>query len=254
MESTSLSEIEEFNKSNISSTDISEMSNREQEHLKFRDDCEKGQYITKILREWVQDAGLILVRRIDSLLTQFDKVFPNVAVSYKTLLHTPSNVIVKTIMNSNLWYKGIGVNLNSMNLEQYQDHYKEIVMDINIDGLPLFHSGIDKFWPLLGKVVGLVNEPIVIAIFKGKQNPSMNDLLEDFVVEVANLCNNGFLYHNINYNFSMRNYILDAPARSKVKFCVKHGGYFACEKCEVRCEYIDNRMTYAKLNATFRTD
>jgi len=36
-----------------------------------------------------------------------------------------------------LWYKGITFNLNCMDLQKYLARFHEIVIDINIDGLPI---------------------------------------------------------------------------------------------------------------------
>lgn len=141
-----------------------------------------------------------------------------------------------------------------MNLDKYLQNFNEILIDINIDGLPLFKSSSIRFWPILGKLVKSKNEPFIIAIFKGNQDPDMNDLLNDFVKEMIDLRRNGYVRNGTNYRLSIRHYILDAPARSKVKCCIEHGGYCACEKCEVVGDYIDNRMTYMELNEILRTD
>lgn len=50
------------------------------------------------------------------------------------------------------------------------------------------------------------------------------------------------------------NFICDAPARSLLKEIVEHGAYFACEKCSVEDEWMDNRMTYLNLNESLRID
>jgi len=60
------------------------------------------------------------------------------------------------------------------------------------------------------------------------------------VREVDHLLRNGYTSNNIIYKFSIRHYILDAPARAKVKYCIEHGGYYACEKCEVVGEWIES--------------
>lgn len=120
--------------------------------------------------------------------------------------------------------------------------------------LCLKKSSSKKFWPILGKLVRLKNEPFIIAIFKGNKDPVMDDLLNDFVTEVTDLNRNGYVRNGTSYRFSIRHYILDAPARSKVKCCIEHGGYCACEKCEIVGEYIDNRITYLQLDEVLRTD
>ncbi|XP_036144320.1 uncharacterized protein LOC118646124 [Monomorium pharaonis] len=105
----------------------------------------------------------------------------------------------------------------------------------------------------LRKYSVIQKEPFIIAIFKEKVDPSVEDFLEPFVREVSHLLQNGYTINNIAYKFSIRHYILDAPARAKVK-CIEHGGYCACKKCEIVGEWIDNRVTYVELDKPLRTD
>lgn len=226
----------------------------EEEHLQFANENERDQYIVRCLRDWVHEEGIMSMRKLDSLLSKLHRAFPTVPLSYKTLLQTPKRININEINGGELWYKGIEFNLDLMNLDEYLQNYNEILMDINIDGLPLFKSNAQRFWPILGKLVKSKNEPFVIAIFKGNQDPNMNDLLNEFVREMTVLQRNGYVRNGVSYRLSIRHYIFDAPARSKVKCCIEHGGYCACEKCEVVGEYVDNRMTYIELDANLRTD
>ncbi|KAE8743387.1 hypothetical protein FOCC_FOCC010992 [Frankliniella occidentalis] len=49
-------------------------------------------------------------------------------------------------------------------------------------------------------------------------------------------------------------FTLDALARSFVKCIVRHNSYYSCERCEVRGEYSNNRVTYVEMDAALRTD
>lgn len=104
------------------------------------------------------------------------------------------------------------------------------------------------------KLVRIKNEPFIIILFKGRVDPSVRDFLKSFVKEVDHLLRNGYTNNDIAYKFSIRHYILDAPARAKIKCCIEHRGYCACEKCEVVGEWIDHCMTYVELDETLRTD
>ncbi|XP_070523068.1 uncharacterized protein [Cardiocondyla obscurior] len=214
---------------------------------------EKGEYVKIVLKEWACEPGILSKRKLDDLLAKLHPIFPNLPLSYKTLLETPS-INLMPVNGGDLWYKGITYNLNSMNLQEYLTRYQEIVIDVNINGLPLHKSSSVRFWPILGRLIRTKNEPFIIAIFKGRVDPNVNDFLEPFVQEINNLFQNGYLHNNIVYKFFIRHYILDAPARAKVKCCIEHGGYCGCEKCEVVGEWIDNRMTYVELDKTLRTD
>lgn len=240
--------------SNSDSENNTDIEEERPEYLQFTDENERGQYVVKILREWVQEGGIMSMRKLNSLLKKLHRVFPIIPLSYKTLLQTPSQININEVSGGELWYKGIACNLDLMNLDEYLQNFNEILIDINIDGLPLFKSSSQRFWPILGKLVKSKNEPFIIAIFKGNKDPDMSNLLNDFVREMVDLRRNGYVRNGISYRLSIRHYILDAPARSKVKCCIEHGGYCACEKCEVVGHYIDNRMTYIEMDEKLRTD
>ncbi|KYN08153.1 hypothetical protein ALC62_00868, partial [Cyphomyrmex costatus] len=176
--------------------------------------------------------------------------------SYKTLLSTPKNLQIREFNDgSQIWYKGIKKNLNAIQLEQYLHVHAKIVIDINIDGLPLFKSSKMKFWPILGYLIKTKNDPFIIAIYFGRKDPQdLNTFLIEYVDEVEDLHNNGYIFNNKRYSFQIRHYICDAPARSFVKCCIGHCGYASCEKCTVIGEWFEDRVTYIKMDEALRTD
>ncbi|XP_025268961.1 uncharacterized protein LOC112639390 [Camponotus floridanus] len=106
-----------------------------------------------------------------------------------------------------------------------------------------------------GHLVGTKNEPFVIAIYFGTSDPSdIEEFLQDFVNEAKNLINNGYVRNQRTYDFFIRHYILDAPARELIKCCIGHNAYASCEKCTVWEERSDNRQTYVDLDAPLRTN
>lgn len=71
-----------------------------------------------------------------------------------------------------------------MNLNDYLERFNEIMIDINIDGLPISKSSPSKFWPILGRLVWSKREPFIISIFKGNMDPDIHDFLNLFVGEI----------------------------------------------------------------------
>lgn len=72
-----------------------------------------------------------------------------------------------------------------MDLQEYLRKNGRVVIDVNMDGLPLSKSSPLKFWPILGYLVGTENMPFTIGIYLGKKDA--NDLyayLYDFVPEL----------------------------------------------------------------------
>lgn len=139
--------------SNSDSENNTDIEEERPEYLQFTDENERGQYVVKILREWVQEGGIMSMRKLNSLLEKLHRVFPIIPLSYKTLLQTPSQININEVSGGELWYKGIACNLDLMNLDEYLQNFNEILIDINIDGLPLFKSSSQRFWPILGKLV-----------------------------------------------------------------------------------------------------
>ncbi|EFN67943.1 hypothetical protein EAG_06507, partial [Camponotus floridanus] len=193
---------------------------------------------------------------LDNLLHRLNPVFPILLKSYKTLLRTPKHLDVSVLPDgSMLWYKGIVRNLDAMLLDEYLEKYGNIIIDVNMDGLPIAKSVRLKFWPQLGHLIHTDNDPFLICLYVGEWDPiDVRSYLHDFVTEVEYLLEHGYMCNGVRYPFILRNFVLDAPARSLVKCCVGHNGYGACEKCTVVGEYIDDRMTFLDLDASLRTD
>ncbi|CAL1672987.1 unnamed protein product [Lasius platythorax] len=222
--------------------------------VEFENDAEREEYIIETVREWALKAGHLSMKKLNDLLDRLHVVFPRMPRNYKTL-HTPVHInVVEFDGGCKFWYKSILANLNAMDLREYLQRYDCIKIDVNMDGLPLFQSS-KKFWPILGHLVGTENEPFIIALYLGKQDPRNSaKLLNDFVNEVENLQENEYIYNEVAYQFEVRNYILDAPARSLVKCTIGHSGYASGEKCTVVGQHVDGKRTYVQLDEPLRTD
>jgi len=101
-------------------------------------------------------------------------------------------------------------------------------VDINIDGVQLYKSADDQFWPILG--LNGDRFPFIIGVWYGNSKPdNLEDYLSDFIEEVKDLTTNGYDFHGKNITFNIGNYILDAPARQFVKGIHNHNSAFSCE-------------------------
>jgi len=76
-------------------------------------------------------------------------------------------------------------NLDTMQLESYLQMYGRVIIDINIDGLPLFKSSKTKFWPILCYFTTTKNAPFIITIYFGKIDfQDLNTFFREYVNEV----------------------------------------------------------------------
>lgn len=254
--SDSDSEFDEFRQNNNNNEEENISSDDDDDDvIVFADNHERGLYVLETIRQWALEGGGLSMIKLDALLARLHPVFPEMPLSYKTLLGTPKHLdVIEFEDNTQMWYKSIQANLDSMNLREYLQRFNKITIDINVDGLPFSKSSKQKFWPILGKLVGSKNEPFIIAVHYGNSDPNINEFLMDFVLEIQDLSENGYIYDNKVYQFIVRHYICDAPARSLMKGIIEHGGYSACEKCTVVGEWIENRMIYLELDQPLRTD
>ncbi|TGZ45880.1 Tpa, partial [Temnothorax longispinosus] len=184
--------------------------------------------------------------KVDNLLKRLSIGLPNMPKIHKTLLKSNFNLEISNLESGGkMWYKGFTVNLDQMLLQDYLRTHGKIIIDINIDGLPLFNSSKLKFWSILGHLVGTLNEPFIIAVYCGKSDPqNIEEYLEKYVSELEDLFHNGYEYEGNNYEVVIRNYVLDAPARAFIKCCKGHSGYAGCEKCTVIGKYHNHRITF----------
>lgn len=93
-------------------------------------------------------------------------------------------------------------------------------MDINIDGLPVYKSSRQEFWPILCKIHELpFVKPLVIGIYSGLGKPnSLDNFLRSFVDDMKTI-ENGFQLQgkDLRIPVTVRSIICDSPARAYVK-------------------------------------
>lgn len=238
------------------SSSQSDRSEVEENAMVFRNVAQMEQFVIESVRAWASQSGVLSMLKVNDLLKRLSVGLPNMPKSHKTLLKNNLNLEISNLESGGkIWYKGFTVNLDQMLLQDYLQIHGKIIIDINIDGLPLFSSSKLKFWPILGHLVGTLNEPFIIAVYCGKSDPqNVEEYLEKYVSELEALFHNGYEYEGNNYEVVIRNYVLDAPARAFIKCCKGHSGYAGCEKCIVIGEYNNHRITFVDLNQPLRTD
>lgn len=72
---------------------------------------------------------------------------------------------IKEVGEGLMWYKSIKLNLHEILTNDYlQNNNNQIIIDINIDGVQLYKSADDQFWPILGCLNG-DKFPFIIGIW-----------------------------------------------------------------------------------------
>lgn len=130
----------------------------------------------------------------------------------------------------------------------------DVIIAINIDGLPLVKSASSQFYLVLGINKSLQSNVFVVGIYHGFAKPNkFEEFLEEFVTEAAHLTSNGISVLGKLYKFKISMFLMDAVAKSSV-LCIKgHSGYYSCTKCSQEGEYLINHVCFPSLNFTKRT-
>lgn len=86
--------------------------------------------------------------------------------------------------------------------EKIINEIDEIILDIGVDGLPLYKSSNQSLWPILAKFVNIENlKVILIGVYLGPKKPSNVDVyLHDFINEFRKLSEDGIFLYNKNVN------------------------------------------------------
>ena len=133
-----------------------------------------------------------------------------------------------------------------------------IYLQINVDGVPLFKSTSEQFWPILCMIEGTERrEPFIAGLYSGKSKPvDAQAFMTDFMDEIVFLQENGLHFKDKLYSVAIRVFVCDAPARAMLKNVKGHTGYSGCEKCTTRGEYSHegNKMSYPEVGAPVRTN
>lgn len=129
-------------------------------------------------------------------------------------------------------------------------------LSIGIDGLPIFKSSKTTLWPVLCLINNIPSTVFAVALVMGENKPINTDFLIDTVDELHELMINGLAINGKDIPVTLTSVICDSPAKAMVK-CVKlFSGYYGCDRCEVKGEYVMHRMTYpyTQAPAPLRTD
>lgn len=176
----------------------------------------------------------------------------------RTLLQTPRKSIVKISINgsSNFHYGLKRALIDQLSHAKCEVKNNRILLDLNIDGLPISKSSKSQIWPVLGKIYGnKAFTPFVISAYHGYSKPkSLMDFLTPFCNEYDELQRTGFTLQNKTYTIQIRSVICDSPARAFVTCTKSHNSFFGCGKCTEEGTFSNHRMLFLKNDAPLRTD
>lgn len=152
--------------------------------------------------------------------------------------------------NGSFVYFGLESGLKRIITNEFTENTIRLLF--NIDGLPLYNSSNRQFWANLGLILhsNYDSKPFVVAVYSGDSKPqNANDFLEDFINELNTLIENGIVINQQVFNVEIVGFSCDTPARPFIKKCKGHGGFYACERCEIRGKTINKKRIYPNINS-----
>ena len=214
----------------------------ENDSLESESDVEEHCDLTEKLAKWAVENNCTRssINQLLKILRESGHILPK---DSRTLLQTPQVIITEDRCNGTYKYFGMKKQLIHFHKESLSD-LSHINLIVNVDGVPLFKSSPQQFWPILVSVENLV-DVFIVAIFYGNSKPNpLDDFLADFINEVKVLKNDGLVVtSNKTITVSIKCFVCDAPARAFLKCVVNHTGYSSCERCEIKGEW-NGRVTF----------
>lgn len=216
-------------------------------------DSDSESYLKEELRGWAIGCQ-VPHSHLNGLLGILNKYHPSLPKCARTLVGTPLSYEIEQVAGGTMHYFGVETGIRQM-AETYPLP-DTVHIQINIDGLPLFKSNNQQFWPILGMVEeDQRRQPFVIAIYLGTHKPSdCNLFLEKFANEFEKLKSQGLDVCGKHISIDISNFVCDATARAFIKNIKSHNAYHGCEKCTQEGTWMASRMTFPVVGAPLRSD
>ncbi|XP_046808486.1 uncharacterized protein LOC124420169 isoform X1 [Lucilia cuprina] len=194
------------------------------------------------------------VKCCNSLLKILNEENMDVPSSVGGLIKREDKCVVRTVAPGNYIHIGLEKQLQKITKLLLQHSTDELLLDIGIDGIPLFKSSAIGLWPIFSKIV---DEPQVdvflIGTYVGKGKPvSVNVFLHDFVEELKSLSN--FKISNRTFKIKIRAFVCDTPARSFLCGTKGHNALNGCHRCKQVGTRIGHRTVFSDSVGPRRTD
>lgn len=213
--------------------------------------------LSSSLRKWASEYQITqsaLKSLISVLNTHLNADLPK---DPRTLMKTPRTVEILDLQdNGKYWHHGLENGLRNRLKHITTD--MELSININIDGLPIYKSSPNHFWPILANIHELPYvKPIVIGIYYGSAKPKdAGEFLSPFVKELLSILESGVFIDEHKISLKVRAFICDTPARAFIKCVTNFNGKFGCLKCTTKGRYSHETrtMTFPEVQADLRTD
>lgn len=216
---------------------------------------DEDESIDDVLRKWYLENNVPLTE-LTNLLKSLNKFHPTLPKTAETLLETKRNFEIQNMGSGKFHHFGLENNiLNIMKSDTFDISSGTISLNLNVDGLPLYHSSRTQFWPILCYLEeDSLKMPFIISLYCGSSKPPIEDFLSYFISDLQILLRDGINFENKTFRVSIRAICCDAPAQAFVK-CIKgHNAYYGCDRCIQKRSQIKHRTVFLDTEAEKITD
>lgn len=181
----------------------------------------------------------------------------------RTLLGTKTNLKLEKVAGGNYIHisvqHALPLALKYASASAEQLLHSPLELQLNFDRVPIFGSTNYSIWPILAKVVAPVTTKVfAVGVFGGKKKPHpFNDYLRPLVNELCSINANGGIFLEITNSsipLFIHNIVCDAAARASVRSVHSFNFRYGCDRCKVRGNVIEHRMTFTGVDAEPRLD
>lgn len=201
-----------------------------------------------MLRSWASECNIALLH-LTLLLKILGRFLPNLPKCGSTLMNR-NKIVPRIVSNGKLVYFGILKTIKPLIVSSTASN---LTMTVNIDGLPLYKSSNQQFWPILVKIPEIHDSPLIISIFSGMKKPCIGEFFEEFVKELLSL-SDGFIHDDKHYILTIKHFTCDLPALAFIKQIKGHSGYSSCPKCNIVGNHNGKHVCFEGTNKELRTD
>ena len=138
-------------------------------------------------------------------------------------------------------------------LEHLANVTDALTLRININGLPLFRSSIMSLWPILGRIKDIPECNVFIR--RCIQTRKCARVFTRIHCRYEAVSQSGIVYNGVHFRVaSPIAFICDALARVFLKCSKGHMGYYRCERCTQKGQYMNGKVVYPEISAELRID
>ncbi|KAJ8674294.1 hypothetical protein QAD02_005556 [Eretmocerus hayati] len=212
--------------------------------------------LKSFLREWSLTNNISLCATSQLLVGLRQAGHGDLPKDARTLLHTPPNSVqTKSIGSGSYAHYGL---LKAI-LELFACVPQRLIprillLTVHVDGVKISKSSRSELFTILGSMshCELFPEAFVIGAHYGTGKPEdVHEFMRDFLTELTDLRDNGFIYNDITYRVILEKISADTPAKNFLLNFPPHNS--RCGRCIQDGFNIGRRRIFPENNAPLRT-